>query len=61
MFQLPSYEECETAVKLRRANPLQQFIVDNEPAGERKEKEFRDGLSELCDYLMGETKKAKGE
>ncbi len=44
-IELPSWENCNQAVKDGNATALQKFICDNEPAGEKDEKMFRDELS----------------
>jgi hypothetical protein len=41
---LATFEECKEAVNSKVATPLQQFIYDNEPAGNQDELDFRDGL-----------------
>lgn len=53
---LPTWDESNARVVAGEANPIHQFIVDNEPANEEAEKEFRDGLLAVIHYLTGEQK-----
>jgi hypothetical protein len=45
IFELPTWDECEAAIKAETATPLQEFICNNEPAGENDEQEWRKGLA----------------
>jgi len=48
---LPTFEECEQAVKDNTATPLQQFIYDNEPNGKQETYRFRNAISAILkDY-----------
>jgi hypothetical protein len=52
-MELPTWEECEIAVRDGVSNPLQEFIYENEPAGDQDEHQFRHELGRLVAYLMG--------
>lgn len=51
--RLPTFEESETACEAGEGTPLHQFIYDNEPAGERDEAQFRDGLTRALAWARG--------
>lgn len=44
---MPSFDECEAAVKAGEASALQRFIYENEPSGEDRMRDFRLRLAEL--------------
>jgi len=50
---LPRYDEIrrkqENGFEL---DPLEKFIYENEPAGEKAEKEFRQELKKLVEFLI---------
>ncbi|HXU93374.1 MAG TPA: hypothetical protein VFP33_06930 [Gallionella sp.] len=50
---LPTFAEAALAVDSDSATPLQQFIYENEPAGEEAEKQFRDGLRAIMSLREG--------
>lgn len=52
MKQLPDYKNCANKVLNGTANPIESFIYDNEPTGEKEEKIFREGLLTLINYIF---------
>jgi predicted glycosyltransferase len=48
---IPTYEEAKERVESGKADPLDIFIVENEPAGIKQEEKFRKELQELVDYI----------
>lgn len=50
--KLPSWEESQKAIKEGMATPLHRFVFNNEPAGKAEEKQFRDELKELIEYIL---------
>ena len=52
-MNIPMYEEVEDKVRAgKQLTPLDIFILDNEPAGEMRERQFRDELQTLIDYVV---------
>lgn len=55
-MQIPIYEE--SSLKLdrdERLNPLEIFILENEPSGEKKSDTFRDQLQAAIDFYTENT------
>ena len=50
-MELPTFGDADTAVTLGTATSLEQFIFDNEPAGNEDSFEFRNGLINLLNYI----------
>ncbi len=50
-MSIPTYEEAKDRVDRNRADPLDIFIVNHEPAGAEDEKKFRDELETLVEYI----------
>lgn len=48
---LPTWDEAKERVDANRADPVDIFIVNHEPAGVEDEKKFRDELQTLIDYI----------
>jgi hypothetical protein len=43
-MKLPEWDDCKAAVDAGEATPIQEFIYNNEPAGDRDSRLFRKQL-----------------
>ena len=50
-IEIPTYEAAWEAVSKERANPLEIFIHDQEPAGREDEHKFREELQEAITFV----------
>lgn len=57
-MKLPTWEECQQAVKTGSDTSLQRFIYDNDPAGPDSA-EFLDGLSAILSPLIEKLQEAR--
>ena len=48
---IPTWEEASERVKDNKADPLDIFITNHEPAGKEDEEKFRSELQALVDYI----------
>lgn len=49
---LPEWEECSDAFQESKSSPLQTFIAENEPAGDKDSKKFRRELLALINFCV---------
>lgn len=54
---LPTFEQCEEAVKKGEATALEIFIHENEPAGPQNTEKFREELANLISETVADTLK----
>lgn len=50
-MKIPTWLEANEAVETGKYTPLDIFVLNNEPAGEEDEKQFRDELQSMIDYV----------
>jgi len=55
-MRIPTYEDALIAQNVGKATPLDTFILNNEPAGEKEETEFRSQLQDLVNHLTSESR-----
>jgi len=54
---LPTHEECAEKVEQKKANALEKFIHENEPAGIEESDKFRSELTDLINMYSEKAEK----